>query len=63
MLGKIKIMVAFVFIMFGLFLTCSAAFAYTNPMTLPNENPNDGIGDPFVMKYNGTFYLYTSTGQ
>lgn len=34
---------------------------YTNHLTLPNEWANYGLGDPFVMKYNGTFYLYCST--
>lgn len=43
----------------ALLLPHSGVFAYTNYMTLPSE---DGIGDPFIMKYNGTYYLYTSTG-
>ncbi len=50
-------------LLFALLVPCREAFAYTNSMTLPSEFPNDGIGDPFVLKYNGTFYLYTSTGQ
>jgi xylan 1,4-beta-xylosidase len=37
------------------------AFAYTNPLTLSSEWSNYGIGDPFVMKFNGTYYLYCST--
>jgi len=43
------------------FSSASAA-AYTNPITVQNEVPGDGIGDPFVLKYNGTFYLYSSNG-
>jgi xylan 1,4-beta-xylosidase len=58
---KAKKMVAIICAVFVLFLTSSGAFAYTNPMTLPSQFA-DGIGDPFVMKYNGTFYLYSSTG-
>lgn len=30
---------------------------------LPNQWPNYGIGDPFVYRYNGTYYLYPSTGS
>jgi Beta-xylosidase len=33
----------------------------TNPRTLPNEWPNYGIGDPYIMKFLGKFYLYCST--
>ena len=50
-------------------LICSAnAENYTNPMNLENQygpiiaNVDDyGIGDPFVMRYNGMYYLYPST--
>src|ERR1700710_1469944 len=41
----------------------ASAQAYTNPITVPNEYPLDGVGDPFVLKYNGTFYLYSSKVQ
>lgn len=34
---------------------------YSNPFTLPEEWPEYGIGDPYIMKYNGIFYLYAST--
>ncbi|MCC3373720.1 family 43 glycosylhydrolase [Cohnella sp. REN36] len=34
---------------------------YRNPMTLDEEWPDYGIGDPFVMRYNGVYYLYCST--
>jgi len=40
----------------------ASAATYTNPVTVPNEVPADGIGDPFILKYNGTFYLYSSNG-
>ncbi|OCT12864.1 hypothetical protein A8709_21265 [Paenibacillus pectinilyticus] len=58
-----KKVVASVCILCALALPATGAFAYTNPMTLPSEFTSSGIGDPFVMKYNGTFYLYSSTGQ
>ena len=38
----------------------ATALAYSNPITVPNEFPIDGVGDPFVLKHNGTFYLYSS---
>ncbi len=37
---------------------------YTNPLlTCQSESawPSYGFGDPFVMRYNGTYYLYVST--
>lgn len=30
---------------------------------IPNQWPNYGIGDPFVYRYNGTYYLYPSTSD
>lgn len=33
----------------------------TNPRTLPNEWPLYGVGDPYIMKYRGQYYLYCST--
>jgi len=43
----------------------STSFAQTwkNPYTLSGEIPvggTGGIGDPYIMKYNGTYYLYAS---
>lgn len=47
-----------------LIFTSFPASAYKNPIILSN---NDGIplaaGDPFVMKYNGTYYCYVSGGN
>ncbi|MGG6312001.1 family 43 glycosylhydrolase [Paenibacillus macerans] len=34
---------------------------YTNPITLPDEWEQYGLGDPFVFSYNGYYYLYVST--
>ena len=34
---------------------------WENPLRLNNEWENYGIGDPYIMKYNGLFYLYCST--
>ncbi|QGR00359.1 carbohydrate-binding protein [Paenibacillus psychroresistens] len=53
-------MVVLVCLVFALILPVSGAYAYTNYMTLPSES---GIGDPYVMKYNGVYYLYTSGGS
>lgn len=34
---------------------------YSNPMELAEEWEDYGIGDPFVLRYNGMYYLYCST--
>lgn len=34
---------------------------YKNPITLDNEWEGYGLGDPYVFKHNGTYYLYVST--
>ena len=34
---------------------------WTNPLTLNGEWSLYGIGDPYIMKYRGTYYLYCST--
>jgi xylan 1,4-beta-xylosidase len=34
---------------------------YTNSLKLDQEWEDYGIGDPFIMRYNGKFYLYCST--
>ncbi|WP_077328853.1 family 43 glycosylhydrolase [Virgibacillus siamensis] len=44
----------------------SVAFAYENPIILPNEWKWDtgvyyGSGDPYILKHNGVYYLYVST--
>ena len=48
----------------------SPSFAddYQNPMTIPDQYPplkgasfDYGIGDPFVMRFNGMYYLYASS--
>lgn len=41
--------------------SASEVFAYTNPMS-PSNQASRGIGDPFIMKYNGVYYLYPSEG-
>ncbi|WP_243349911.1 family 43 glycosylhydrolase [Parabacteroides sp. FAFU027] len=45
---------------FTLFLNVQAQ-SWTNPMTLSGEWYLYGIGDPYIMKYCGTYYLYSST--
>ncbi|HTH14533.1 MAG TPA: family 43 glycosylhydrolase, partial [Spirochaetia bacterium] len=34
---------------------------YTNPILVPDAWPDYGIGDPFVLRFDGTYYLYSST--
>ncbi|MFD0693299.1 family 43 glycosylhydrolase [Paenibacillus sp. GCM10027628] len=34
---------------------------YSNPMQLADEWEDYGIGDPYVLRYNGKYYLYCST--
>jgi len=34
---------------------------YANPISLPDEWGEYGLGDPFVFSYNGYYYLYVST--
>jgi intracellular sulfur oxidation DsrE/DsrF family protein len=38
-----------------------SAQTITNPLSLSDEWPGYSIGDPFVLKYRGIFYLYSST--
>lgn len=42
-------------------LSAAKCFAYTNFLS-PSDQAIRGIGDPFVMKYNGVYYLYPSDG-
>ena len=34
---------------------------YKNPVVLEDEWEDYGLGDPYVFKYNGIYYLYVST--
>nr|WP_144921247.1 family 43 glycosylhydrolase [Paenibacillus bovis] len=34
---------------------------YTNPFQLPDEWSDYGLGDPYVLRHNGMYYLYVST--
>ncbi|WP_172840499.1 family 43 glycosylhydrolase [Virgibacillus phasianinus] len=65
-----RILVAFVttFIMILVLGSCnkmdeteSSKSSYKNPMTLNDEWEDYGLGDPYVFKYNGMYYLYVST--
>lgn len=38
------------------------AFGWTNPMVLPGLD-NRSLGDPYIMKYRGYYYLYVSAGD
>ncbi|WP_123040472.1 carbohydrate-binding protein [Cohnella candidum] len=44
-----------------LLFASQSAFAYKNPASLPDEWGQYGLGDPYVLKFNGTYYLYVST--
>jgi xylan 1,4-beta-xylosidase len=52
-------------ILFGLIALLVSGFCYTqdldNPLNLDNEWSGYGIGDPYVLKHRGLFYLYCST--
>ena len=37
-------------------------YGWTNPMVLPGLQ-NRSLGDPYIMKYNGYYYLYVSAGD
>ena len=41
--------------------TMVSAQTWKNPMTMDNEWSQYGMGDPYIFKYKGTFYLYVST--
>ncbi|MCJ7842891.1 carbohydrate-binding protein [Lederbergia sp. NSJ-179] len=50
----------------GLFIFPGISFAYSNPFDLSDSWEWDngdfyGEGDPYILKYNGTYYLYVST--
>lgn len=38
-----------------------SAQTWTNPLVLENEWPLYSIGDPYILKFNGNYYLYCST--
>jgi hypothetical protein len=48
-------------VLFTLFVSTSFAQSWQNPFTLNDEWPLYGIGDPYILKYKGTYYLYCST--
>lgn len=56
----LKKIILFVCLIFILSFPSYEVFAYTNYITPPNQEGS--VGDPFVMKYNGNYYLYCSSG-
>lgn len=52
-----KLIIALTFI----FTLAANAQTWTNPLTMNGEWSLYGIGDPYIMKYRGTYYLYCST--
>jgi len=61
MTGRLKRLLALLCLGIVCCFSSTAVFGYSNFITLPSEWSNYGTGDPFVLKYNGTFYLYCST--
>lgn len=49
-------------ILFCSILSSVYANGWTNPMVLPGLQ-NRSLGDPYIMKYNGYYYLYVSAGD
>lgn len=50
----------------NLFYSPQISFAYNNPLDIPeswswNHGEFYGEGDPYILKDNGTYYLYVST--
>jgi xylan 1,4-beta-xylosidase len=45
----------------GPMLNSTLGESYQNSLVLDQEWPDYGIGDPYVMRYNGLYYLYCST--
>ncbi|MDD4991660.1 MAG: family 43 glycosylhydrolase [Paludibacter sp.] len=51
-----------IIILFFLAITFAASSqTWTNPLTMSGEWYLYGIGDPYILKYRGTYYLYCST--
>ena len=44
-----------------IFTLTANAQTWTNPLTMNGEWYLYGIGDPYIMKFRGTYYLYCST--
>ncbi len=63
-----KLLICLLLAAWALFPGTAAAEEYRNPMTIPDQYPpirgasdDYGIGDPFVMRFNGMYYLYASS--
>lgn len=62
MFPKSKLYMKKILVSLLLFLSIIASSqTWTNPLTLPGEWYLYGIGDPYILKYRGTYYLYCST--
>jgi len=55
---EIKKLIIFLVLAISLSVTSQT---WKNPVILANDWPSYGIGDPFIMKFNGLYYLYPST--
>ena len=54
-----KMLLVSIFIVLNSFMIFSQS--WTNPFTLSGEWSLYGIGDPYILKYRGTYFLYCST--
>jgi xylan 1,4-beta-xylosidase len=50
-----------IFFLFCILCFSASSQTWTNPFTLSGEWIQYGVGDPYIMKYNGIYYLYCST--
>jgi len=57
--SQLRLLLLSFLLTFSTFL--SIAQTWKNPLILTNEWSLYGIGDPYILKFNGTYYLYCST--
>ncbi|WP_413375039.1 family 43 glycosylhydrolase [Alkalihalobacillus sp. 1P02AB] len=63
---RIRLMTITLFLIVSFLSSCNGTedekeVRYQNPIALEDEWEEYGLGDPFVMKHNGMYYLYVST--
>ena len=57
-----KTVAVLLFLLLSCAPSCVMAQGWTNPMVLPGLE-NRSLGDPYIMKYRGYYYLYVSAGD
>ncbi|MDR0505779.1 MAG: family 43 glycosylhydrolase [Dysgonamonadaceae bacterium] len=58
--AEINVQLAALTAAYKAFLSSVFAETWTNPLTLSGELVPHGIGDPYILKYKGVYYLYAS---